>query len=107
METPHEWLIVKIGEKDPFYKVFATWRGGYLGGDSWRMNSGITKVEESDTTYDFYGESGSCYSCNKNGYGSSSYTQGVLNNIIEKAKEVNTVVEIMDTDTDWVELFDK
>tara|TARA_R110000772_G_scaffold5691_2_gene20336 strand:- start:2133 stop:2468 length:336 start_codon:yes stop_codon:yes gene_type:complete len=107
METPHTWLVVKIGKEDPFYKVFATWRGGYLDGDSWKMNSGIAKVEESDDTYDFYGESGSCYRCSKNGYGSSSYTQGVLDNVIEKAKEIGTVIEIMDIDTNWGDLLKK
>lgn len=33
---PDNWLVIKIGVTDPIYKVFATWHGGYLDGDSWK-----------------------------------------------------------------------
>lgn len=54
-ETPENWVVLKIpapaNYKDEIiYKVFATWSGGYLGSDRWKLNSGIVKVEE-DKTY--------------------------------------------------------
>ena len=48
---PDYWKIVKIYPKDseePFYKVFASWVGGFANGDQWRLNSGITKVKEEE-----------------------------------------------------------
>ena len=44
---PDSWVIIKISgiEAKDFYKVLAGWSGSYLYGDSWRMNSGIDKVE--------------------------------------------------------------
>ena len=116
-ETPEHWVILRIPTEDnidiPYYKVFAGWRGGYLDGDRWKLNSGITKVEEDGDYFYFYGYSGSCYKCHKNGYGLkegmyrfSSYPQGVLKNIIEKGRllgdDIN--IEIMSEETNWKEL---
>ncbi len=49
-ETPDRWVVVKIDNNldTPFYKVFATWAGGYLDGDRWKLNSGITSMEYDD-----------------------------------------------------------
>ena len=63
--APDKWLILKISGIDPHYKVFGVWAGGYLYGDSWRMNSGIVRSTDGDEFINFYGSSGSCYSCNK------------------------------------------
>ena len=112
IETPEQWVILKIPTEDnidvPYYKVFAGWRGGYLGGDRWRLNSGITRVEEDDDYYYFYGYSGSCYKCHKNAYGLkderyyfSSYIQGVLENILEQGEASNLKIEVMPEDTNW------
>ena len=50
--APDKWLVVKITtDKEPLYKVFACWYGGYLGSDSWQFNSGIVKVEFVDDYY--------------------------------------------------------
>ena len=67
MHEPDNWVLIKISVKDdePFYKVLVGWSGGYLSGDSWRMNSGITKVEEDGDCYLFSGVSGSMYKCHK------------------------------------------
>ena len=68
MYTPDNWVIIKFKGDDPHYRVIAGWSGGYTTGDSWRMNSGITKVEETEDSYLFYGSTGSCYKCGKNSY---------------------------------------
>jgi hypothetical protein len=53
--NPDKWVIIKITGKDPHYRVFCSWYGGYGGSDSWRMNSGITKLIEEDDYYLFIG----------------------------------------------------
>ena len=84
--TPDEWLLVKISPKgeDSIYKVFATWIGGYLGADSWKLNSGIVGVTEDENSYSFHGYSGSEYVCSKSCYGATGYGYGVLANLQDK-----------------------
>ena len=67
--NPDSWVIIKITgiEDKPFFKVLAGWSGGYLDGDSWRMNSGIDKIEEDGDYWRFIGASGSVYRCHKEG----------------------------------------
>jgi hypothetical protein len=104
--TPNRWVVVKIGTEDPIYKVFATWNGGYLDGDSWKMNSGIKSIEEDEESLLFNGYSGSVYHCFKNAYGTNSYSQGVLDDMIKKAKEVypDKPIAMLPEDTDWINL---
>ena len=46
--------------------------------------------------------SGSCYKCLKNAYGlKGSYTQGILEDIIDKANLSNINVEVMPENTNW------
>ena len=68
---PDRWLILQVTPKEgePFNKVFATWAGGYLKGDYWRLNSGIESVEKDEDFFVFIGSSGSKYYCHKDFYG--------------------------------------
>lgn len=102
MYTPDKWLLIKINGKDPHYRVFASWYGGYIGSDSWRMNSGITSVTEDDNFYYFHGSSGSTYNCHKKSHGISGYGSSVLNNIIEKQPELD--IQILSEDVKILEL---
>lgn len=79
--NPDSWVIVKISQPDlpAVYKVLAGWSGGYLDGDSWRMNSGIVKVEKNGDYFDFTGDSGSVYKCHKNGNEMRMSMAGVWN----------------------------
>lgn len=45
--TPSCWVIVKFTspEHGVIYKVLAGGGGGYLNGHTWKLSSGITKVE--------------------------------------------------------------
>ena len=99
--NPDKWVVVKLTNKDNeiHYRVFACWYGGYLGSDSWQMNSGITKVNLVDDFYEFSGSSGSLYRCHKNAYGTSGYGHGVLMNMIENAKELT--IELIPEETDF------
>lgn len=101
-ETPENWVILKIEGNETYYRVFGGWRGGYLYGDRWKMNSGIVNIEQDKDYYYFEGHSGSCYKCHKNSYDEfSSYVKGVLDNIIEKSP-IN--IEILDKETDFINL---
>lgn len=94
--TPEEWLLVKIDGPIPHYRVFGSWRGGYLSGDSWRMNSGVTSVEEDGNYYLFHGESGSVYKCHKKAYGiKSPHNNSVLANYKAQGKNIfNILVDV-------------
>ena len=107
-ETPERWVILKINSPEPYFRVFAGWRGGYTSGDSWRINSGIVGVEEDEDYYYFIGHSGSCYKCHKNGYGFkegmcgfSIYVQNTLDSIIQKSP---VPIDILDEDIDFKDI---
>ena len=103
--APDRWVIVKIvTPTERLYKVFASWSGGYGGSDSWKMNSGITRASLVDDRWEFDGYSGSVYSCHKESYGVSGYNGNVLQNFINKATEIDAVIEIMPGDTNWSNL---
>ena len=103
---PDKWLVVKISsDKTPaLYKVFACWYGGWAGSDSWKLNSGITKVTEDGSCYLFDGSSGSTYACHKRNYGSNMYGLGVLENMIKNAETNGIKIEILPEETNWMEL---
>lgn len=103
--TPDKWLVVKITHDDKsHYRVFACWYGGWAGSDSWKLNSGITKVTSDDNFYHFEGSSGSIYTCHKNTYGANMYGRGVLSDMIEKSRDQGTIIEILPEETNFLEL---
>jgi hypothetical protein len=101
---PDLWVIIKLSGKGidgTLYKVFGCWYGGYMGSDSWKVNSGITKVSQSEKEYTFSGVSGSKYVCTKGSYGTSGYGGGVLNGMIEASKGIGVTIEILPKDYDF------
>lgn len=77
--TPDRWVVLKVNNgTEVINKVLAGWYGGYLDGDSWKLNSGNVKEEEFDDRWEFTGYSGSVYVCYKSAYGMSAYMGGVL-----------------------------
>ena len=85
--APDRWMMIEIKGDVPHYKIFGSWFGGYLGSNSWRMNSGITSVEEDETCYYFAGSSGSTYRCGKEFYGANMYGWGVAKSFEEKHED--------------------
>lgn len=85
MYEPNNWVILKITKEnqEPYYKVLAGWYGGYLYGDSWKLNSGITKVDQDDDFYYFHGYSGSTYKCPKEQERFSGITAGIYADLKE------------------------
>lgn len=96
--SPDNWVVIKLHGDDPHYRVLAGWSGGYIQGSSWKLNSGITKVEEDDRAYYFSGHSRSTYRCGKDSYGLKMNNAYVWNQIKEKHGDL---VELMDENTDW------
>lgn len=84
--SPDNWIILEITppDEETFYKVLAGWSGGYLDGDSWRMNSGIAKIKEDGDYIDFISESGSIYHCHKDSETLRMNTAGIFNQVMEK-----------------------
>lgn len=99
--TPDNWVIIKIKGDDPHYKILAGWSGGYTQSDSWQMNSGITKVEETEFLYRFHGWSGSVYECGKNSYCLRMNNAHVWAALQERNGDK---VELMPEDTDWMNM---
>jgi hypothetical protein len=99
--TCDNWVVIKMKGDDPHYRLLVGTSGGYLDGDSWRMNSGITRVEDDGDYYNFYGSSGSCYSCHN-----ESYMLRMNNaHIWTRLQELHgDKVEMMPEDTDWMNL---
>ena len=103
---PDNWVVVKIkdGKLDRgFYKVLAGWSGGYLSGDSWRMNSGINKVTEEGDHLKFWGASGSCYICHKKTYGLRMNIAGVWNQM-KGMEGFEDQFVLLPEDTNWMEI---
>jgi hypothetical protein len=101
MYEPDNWVVIKVKGKDPHYRVLAGWSGGYLDGDSWRMNSGITKIEEDDKAYYFSGSSGSTYRCGKQSYGLRMNNAYVWDSLVDRHGDM---VEMLPEDTNWMEI---
>jgi hypothetical protein len=104
---PDKWIVVQlIHNETNVYKIFATWMGGYLDGDSWKLNSGIESVSNDDEYYYFKGYSGSVYKCHKNNYGiATSFTRNVVENfkkvITENGSELLLFDEVAWKDIDF------
>jgi hypothetical protein len=93
------WVVIFFGGNDPHYKVLTGTSGGYLSGSSWRMNSGIVRVEEDDNYFYFFGSSGSCYACGKQSYGlrmSNGYVWEELQRIH------GNKVKLIPENTNWI-----
>lgn len=100
MYTCDNWVVIFLNGDDPHYRVLTGTSGGYTSGDSWRMNSGITKVEEDEHYYYFHGSSGSLYMCHKEAYCLRTNNAYIWNQLKERHGDK---VELMPQDTNWME----
>jgi hypothetical protein len=98
---PDNWIMIFMNGDDPHYRILAGWSGGYASGDSWKLSSGVTKVEEHDDYYSFTNHSGSVYHCGKN-----SYCLRMNNAYIwDKMQDLHgDKVVMMDEDTNWMDI---
>ena len=83
--TPDSWVIVEFkenGSDEVTRKVLASWYGGYLGSDRWKLSSGVTDIVEHENHYEIHNYSGSIYECGKHQYGMSGYTSSVYESFV-------------------------
>ena len=93
---PDRWVVLEVNNgKEIINKVFAGWYGGYLDGDSWKLNSGNVKEEEFDDRWEFTGYSGSVYVCYKNAYGMSAYMGQVFSSWTSQLPETSSMKLLM------------
>lgn len=93
---PHNWVILKIDSEEygVYFKVLGGWSGGYLDGDSWRINSGIAKIEEEDEHYLFHGLTGSVYKCLKRNESLRFSMQGTYNTMKKEFGDKVNIVPV-------------
>ena len=102
--TPDRWIVINfVNNGERFNKVLAEWKGSYADGDYWRMNSGITAVEEDGDYWLFHGATGSVYRCNKDRYSVTGLAADVLRNLLDKNSET-VIIQALPEDTDWHQL---
>lgn len=76
--VPDGWVMVYY-PKLSMYKLFCSWSGGYLGSDSWRLNSSVRSVELDEHNNYVVNKDKSCYVLSQHGYGRiNAYNSGVL-----------------------------
>lgn len=102
--TPDKWVMLKFNHNgQQTYKILATFYGGYTSGDSWKLNSGVTKIEEDGQCYLFSGYSGSVYRCHKQAYGMGGYTSGVFASFQKQVDEAEGVtMELLPEETNFL-----
>ncbi len=95
MHIPDRWVIIETLD---CYKVLGGWSGGYLGQESWRLNSGITGITEDEFYFYFKGYTGSTYKCSKKSYGCNMISLSILTHL-QKFGAV-----LLPETTEWAEL---
>ena len=100
MYTPDGWVLLKIHTEEGFmFKVFASWGGSFVSGDSWKINSGIENTIITDEALLFEGYSGSTYKCYRTAENRiTSYNWGVLEGFIKQAAEQGVKLEVVSSE---------
>ena len=96
--NPDKWLMVKLTNVygKSHYRIFATWYGGYLGSDSWKLSSGITETIEHEDRYEFTNYSGSLYVCRKGAHGMSGYTASIYEGWVRQLKDTSNTITLLE-----------
>ncbi|MBA2962129.1 MULTISPECIES: hypothetical protein [Ramlibacter] len=98
--TPDRWTVLAItnaaGERH--FRILASWYGGFLGSDSWRMSSGISKIEPGPDHYRVHNDTtGSVYICVKGAQGTSAFVSRVLASYQEQARAAGATIKELDS----------
>lgn len=105
MERPDHWLCLEITLDDGaiVHKILAGWNGGYLQGNSWRLNSGIKHISVQNDKYIVYGYSGSKYHCFKHNEENAFSISGVLHQLQNTGKvEVKNLEDVIERNPKYV-----
>lgn len=101
---PDRWVFVKVEGTivpETYYRIMASWYGGYAGSDSWKLSSGIESVtyDEASDCLVMPQSSGSTYRCFKQAYGMSNYTASVYHRY-ESQNSDEMRISVMDENFD-------
>lgn len=100
--TPDTYQFIRVSsanDRKIITKIFAVWAGGYLNGESWKLNSGVTKIIEEDGMLYVHGHSGSVYAISAHEQPPmTSYGSGILNKILDSAAKQNINIELISSE---------
>ena len=100
---PDAWVLLKIVHpSETTYKVMGGWYGGYLGCDSWRLCSGIVRIELVGDMYEIHNYSGSIYYCQKDIERFTGLMSSVVmgwEELIKAEPESKIKIEVVDMET--------
>ena len=84
--TPDRWELLKVesAQHGTIYKILASWYGGFVGSNSWKISSGIERVIEHDDHFELPQSSGSTYICYKGARGTSGLSYDVFTSMSSK-----------------------
>jgi len=104
--TPDRWVMLEINRQgEKVYKILAGWSGGYLHGQSWKLNSGCVSASKDGDYFVFEGSSGSVYRCHKEYYGYNGLTINVLHNFQQDAARIDGLtIDVLSEETDFLTL---
>ena len=86
--TPDKWIIVDM---NTVKKVFATWLGGYLNGETWKLSSGTLEIKDCGDYWELPQYSGSVYKLFKDSEGTTMWSMDVLEHLLEPYPEYKIV----------------
>lgn len=96
--TPDTYQFIRLSsdqDTDVIVKLFAVWVGGYLTGDSWKLNSGVTKIIKDGDVFHVHGYSGSVYTVSAEQAPMTSYGSGILNKILDSGVRQGINIELI------------
>lgn len=95
------WSILRIDNRNDdtiLYKLLQRSAGSYLYGESWQLNSGITKIVDEGEELRIHGKSGSCYIV----YKTNECMRGIMYSILDSMNNIDgvttTVIKYEDLD---------
>lgn len=83
---PDLWQLIELSTVDvvsrdaPTYHILSSWYGGYLGSDSWRLSTQITRVEDRENHWLVTTRTGSQYKLSRHEHcwGTSGLARQIL-----------------------------
>ena len=95
--TPDAWVLVELeAQGKKITKVLAGWYGGYTQGDSWKLSSGVEKIEEDGDQWIFTNHSGSVYRCHRHTERMSGYMSSVYAGFVKQMEELGGTIKVVD-----------
>ena len=97
--TPDRWKVIHITNNgESYFKVFATWGGGYTYGSSWKLSSGGNEFTKKGDMFEAPQISGSLYELHKDAEGICGMWNGLHEDFVNQMREAGAHVEELNAD---------